>query len=135
MARKERDRSNEVLSYVDRKPYINAATAAGIQTVFNRTRLSRQSWESRQLAGRLDGRQAWRNDARGSIDIFRDRRLPSPTRLDVYILVDSSGSMYGGRICRAQDMAGTLVDAFKRIPTVRVHVYQLEASGGGVTNM
>jgi len=135
VARKERDRSNEVLSYVDRKPYINAATAAGIQTVFNRTRLSRQSWESRQLAGRLDGRQAWRNDARGSIDIFRDRRLPSPTRLDVYILVDSSGSMYGGRICRAQDMAGTLVDAFKRIPTVRVHVYQHEASGGGTTNI
>src|SRR6476620_3147140 len=129
MARKERDRSTEVLSHVDRKPYINAATAAGIQTVFNRTRLSQQGWEARQLAGRLDGRQAWRNDARGSIDIFRDRRLPSPTKLDVYILVDSSGSMYGGRICRAQDMAGTLVDAFKRIPTVRVHVYQHEASG------
>jgi Mg-chelatase subunit ChlD len=134
MARKERDRSNEVLSYQDRKPYVNAATAAGIQTVFNRTRLSHQSWEARQLAGRLDGRQAWRNDARGSIDIFRDRRLPSPTKLDVHILVDSSGSMYGGRICRAQDMAGTLVDAFKRIPTVRVHVYQHEASSG-VTNI
>jgi cobalamin biosynthesis protein CobT len=130
MARKERDRSTEVLSYEDRKPYVNAATAAGIQTVFNRTRLGHQSWEARQLAGRLDGRQAWRNDARGSIDIFRDRRLPSPTRLDVHILVDSSGSMHGDRICRAQDMAGTLVDAFKRIPTVRVHVYQHNASGG-----
>ncbi len=129
MARKERDRSTEVLSHVDRKPYINAATAAGIQTVFNRTRLSHQGWEARQLAGRLDGRQAWRNDARGSIDIFRDRRLPSPTKLDVHILVDSSGSMHGARICRAQDMAGTLVDAFKRIPTVRVHVYQHNASG------
>jgi cobalamin biosynthesis protein CobT len=133
MARKERDRSNEVLSYQDRKPYINAATAAGIQTVFNRTRLSHQGWEARQLAGRLDGRQAWRNDARGSIDIFRDRRLPSPTKLDVHILVDSSGSMHGDRICRAQDMAGTLVDAFKRIPTVRVHVYQHYATHGVTT--
>ena len=134
MARKERDRSTEVLRYEDRKPYINAATAAGIQTVFNRTRLSHQTWEARQMSGRLDGRQAWRNDARGSIDIFRDRRLPSPTRLDVHILVDSSGSMSGDRICRAQDMAGTLVDAFKRIPTVRVHVYQHHANTG-VTNI
>jgi len=128
-----RDRSNEVVSYDTRKPYINKATAAGIQTVFNRTRLSHQTWESRQLAGRLDGRQAWRNDARGSIDIFRDRRLPSPTKLDVHILVDSSGSMHGGRICRAQDMAGTLVDAFKRIPTVSVHVYQHHAVHGVTT--
>lgn len=134
MARKERDRSHEVVRYERRKPYINKATAAGIQTVFNRTRLSHQTWESRQLAGRLDGRQAWRNDARGSIDIFRDRRLPSPTRLDVHILVDSSGSMSGDRICRAQDMAGTLVDAFKRIPTIRVHVYQHHATAG-VTNV
>jgi len=134
VARKEKDRSNEVVHYESRKPYINAATAAGIQTVFNRTRLSHQTWESRQLAGRLDGRSAWRNDARGSIDIFRDRRLPSPTKLDVHILVDSSGSMMGGRICRAQDMAATLVDAFKRIPTIRVHVYQHHAVSG-VTNV
>jgi len=130
MARKERDRSHEVVRYESRKPYINKATAAGIQTVFNRTRLSHQTWEARQMAGRLDGRQAWRNDARGSIDIFRDRRLPSPTKLDVHILVDSSGSMSGDRICRAQDMAGTLVDAFKRIPTIRVHVYQHHATQG-----
>lgn len=130
MARKERDRSTEVVRYESRKPYINAATAAGIQTVFNRTRLSHQTWESRQLTGRLDGRVAWRNDARGSIDIFRERKQPSPTRLDVHILVDSSGSMSGDRICRAQDMAGTLVDAFKRIPTVRVHVYQHFANQG-----
>ena len=134
MARKPRDRSTEVLHYQEREPYINAATAAGIQTVFNRTRLSHQTWESRQLTGRLDGRQAWRNDARGSIDIFRERKQPSPTRLDVHILVDSSGSMSGDRICRAQDMAGTLVDAFKRIPTVRVHVYQHHAHQG-VTNI
>jgi hypothetical protein len=42
--------------------------------------------------------------------------------------------MSGDRICRAQDMAGTLVDAFKRIPTVRVHVYQHNATAG-VTNI
>jgi hypothetical protein len=42
--------------------------------------------------------------------------------------------MHGDRICRAQDMAGTLVDAFKRIPTVRVHVYQHNAEQG-VTNI
>jgi cobalamin biosynthesis protein CobT len=131
--RKERDRSAEIQHWGHRKPYINAATAAGIQTVFNRTRLSHQTWESRQLTGRLDGRQAWRNDARGSIDIFRERKQPSPTRLDVHILVDSSGSMNGDRICRAQDMAGTLVDAFKRIPTVRVHVYQHNAVSGVTT--
>ena len=49
--REERDRSREVLTYEDRKPYINKATVAGIQTVFNRTRLSHQTWESRQLHG------------------------------------------------------------------------------------
>jgi len=127
------DRSTEVVGYQSREPYISKVTSAAIQTVFNRTRLSHQNWESRQLAGRLDSRSVWRNDARGSVDIFRDRRLPSPTRLDVHLMVDASGSMMGGRICRAQDMAATLVDAFKRIPTVNVHVWTHSASGGHTT--
>lgn len=126
------DRSREVTRGY-RKPYINGATVAAVQTVFNRTRLSHQGWEPRQTAGRLDGRQAWRNDARGSIDIFRERHMPSPTRLDVHILVDASGSMSGDRACRAQDMAGTLVEAFKRIPTIRLHVWQHNASSGVAT--
>lgn len=130
MARAQRDRSHEVIRYGYREPYIDKATSAGIQTVFNRTRLSHQTWQSRQLHGRLDGRQAWRNDARGSIDIFRERQQQSPTILDVHLLVDASGSMSGDRACRAQDMAATLVDAFKRIPTVRVHVWQHNASSG-----
>ena len=67
---------------------------------------------------------------RGSIDIFRERQQQSPTMLDVHLLVDASGSMSGDRACRAQDMAATLVDAFKRIPTVRVHVWQHNASSG-----
>ena len=52
-----------MVRYGYREPYIDKATSAGIQTVFNRTRLSHQTWQSRQLHGRLDGRQAWRNDA------------------------------------------------------------------------
>lgn len=130
MARKLKDRSHESVGSAYRKPYVDAGTAASLQTVFNRTRLSHQTWESRQLHGRLDGRQAWRNDARGHVDIFRERRQPSPTKLDVYLLVDASGSMYGDRACRAQDMVGTLVEAFKRIPTVRVHIYQHNAHAG-----
>jgi cobalamin biosynthesis protein CobT len=133
IGKKERpvkDRSLEVLHHEDREPYINGATVAAIQTVFNRTRLSHQTWESRQLHGRLDSRTVWRNDARGNVDIFKERRQPSPTKLDVHILVDASGSMFGGRACRAQDMAGTLVEAFKRIPTVRLHVYQHNATAG-----
>ena len=133
MATPQRDRSNEVVGYTVRKPYINAATVAGIQTVFNRTRLSHQGWEAGQLAGRLDSRRAWRNDARGSVDIFRERRMPSPTKLNVHLLVDASGSMHGGRACRAQDMAGTFVEAFKRIPTVRLNVWQHNANQ--VTNI
>jgi Mg-chelatase subunit ChlD len=133
MPRKPVNRSTEVVGYEMREPYIDGTTSASLQTVFNRTRLSHQNWESRQLAGRLDSRTVWRNDARGSVDIFRDRRLPSPTRLDVHLMVDASGSMMGGRICRAQDMAATLVDAFKRIPTVRVHVWAHNASSGHTT--
>jgi hypothetical protein len=130
----QRNRSQEVLGSGLRVPYIDGATVAAIQTVFNRARLSHQGWEGRQLHGRLDTRAVWRSDAKGNIDIFRDRHMPSPTRLDVHILVDASGSMYGARACRAQDMAGTLVKAFERIPTVRLHVWQHNASGG-VTNI
>ena len=129
-----RDRSTEVVGYQMRVPYINGATVAAIQTVFNRTRLSHQTWASRQLHGRLDSRTVWRNDARGQVDIFKERFMPSPTKLNVHILVDASGSMMGERACRAQDMAGTLVEAFKRIPTVSLHVWQHNASGG-VTNV
>jgi len=112
-----------------REPYIDPATVAAVQTVFNRTRLGHERWEGRQLQGRIDPRFLWRNDARGQVDIFKERRLPSPTKLDVHLLVDASGSMMGPRACRAQDMAATLVDAFKRIPTVRVHVWQHHAVG------
>jgi cobalamin biosynthesis protein CobT len=129
-----RDRSTEVVGYQSREPYISGATVAAIQTVFNRTRLSHQTWSSRQLHGRLDSRTVWRNDARGQVDIFKERFAPSPTKLNVHILVDASGSMMGERACRAQDMAATLVDAFKRIPTVTLHVWQHNASGG-VTNI
>lgn len=110
-----------------REPIISDVTVAAIQQAFSRTRLSHQGWASRQLDGRLDSRAAWRYDAKGSVDIFRDRRLPSPTKLNVYIMVDASGSMMGHNACRAQDMVGTLVDAFKRIPTVKMHVYQHNA--------
>jgi len=134
MARATKNRSQEVIGYGRREPYVDGATLAAIQTVFNRTRLSHQGWEGRQLHGRLDTRAVWRSDAKGNIDIFRERHMPSPTRLDVHILVDASGSMFGARACRAQDMAGTLVKAFERIPTVRLHVWQHNASGG-VTNI
>ena len=135
MATAPLNRSTEVeYGPVLREPYIDGATVASIQTVFNRLRLSHQNWESRQLHGRLDSRTVWRNDARGQVDIFKERRLPSPTKVDVHILVDSSGSMHGERICRAQDMAATLVEAFKRIPTVSLHVWQHNAMGA-VTNV
>ena len=59
--------------------------------------------------------------------------MPSPTKVNVYLLVDSSGSMMGNEACRAQDMAGTLVKAFERIPTVNVSVWQHNASAGSAT--
>jgi cobalamin biosynthesis protein CobT len=127
MSREERRRT-EVLTHTVREPYVHPQTVAAIQTVFNRTRLSHRAWESRQYSGRLDSRQAWRSDARGATDIFRDRRLPSATVLNVALLVDASGSMSGERACRAQDMAATLVAAFQRIATVNVSVWQHNAS-------
>lgn len=125
---KARNPNEVVYTHIDRQPIVNDVTVAAIQQSFARTRLSHQGWASRQVDGRLDSRNAWRYDAKGSTDIFRDRRLPSPTKLNVYIMVDASGSMMGANACRAQDMTATLVDAFKRIPTVKMHVYQHHAS-------
>lgn len=124
----QRDRSREVMQWGEREPYVDATTVAAIQNVFNRTRLSHQGWEAGQVYGRLDARNAWRSDAIGAKDIFRDRRTASPTILNVAILVDASGSMQGERACRAQDMAGTLVRAFQRIPTVKLSVWQHNAT-------
>jgi cobalamin biosynthesis protein CobT len=59
--------------------------------------------------------------------------MPSPTKLNVHILVDASGSMMGDRACRAQDMAATLVAAFNHIPTVNLSVWQHNAVGHGAT--
>jgi cobalamin biosynthesis protein CobT len=128
-ARRQRDRSGQVQVGGRREPFVNPVAVAAIQTVFNRTRLSHQTWASRQDYGRLDARHAWRSDAKGSTDIFRERRMPSPTKLNVHLLVDASGSMMGQRACRAQDMAGTIVKAFERIPTVHMAVWQHNASG------
>lgn len=124
----QHDRSQEVQRHTARVPYVHGGTVASIQTVFNRMRLSHTGWARRELHGRLDGQQAWRYDARNQVDIFRERRMPSPTKLNVHLLLDASGSMSGDRACRAQDLAGTFVEAFKRIPTVRIHVYQHNAN-------
>jgi hypothetical protein len=112
---------------------VDPTAVAAIHAVFNRSRLSHQGWAPRQDYGRLDSRHAWRSDAKGSTDIFKERRMPSPTKVNVHLLVDASGSMRGPRACRAQDMAGTLVKAFERIPTVRVHVWQHNANGHRAT--
>jgi cobalamin biosynthesis protein CobT len=123
------DRSKQVQVGGRREPYVDATAVAAIHTVFSRSRLSHQAWQARQDYGRLDSRSAWRADAKGASDIFRERRLPSPTKLNVHLLVDASGSMLGNRACRAQDMAATIVKAFERIPTVRIGVWQHHAGG------
>lgn len=120
-------RAVEVVVHAIRKPFVSAALVASIQTTFQRSRLSHQGWRSRQLEGRCDGRTVWRNDARGSVDLFRERKNPAVTKLNVWLLVDASGSMKGGRACRAQDFAATMVEAFKRMPTVKLHVWQHSA--------
>lgn len=123
---------NEIATDREREPYIDGATVASIQTIFARSRLSHQGWRSRQLDGRLDSRAVWRNDARGHVDIFRERRAPSVTKADVWLLIDASGSMSGEKATRAQDVVGTLVEAFKRQPTVRLHVYMHNAIDANV---
>jgi hypothetical protein len=116
-----------------RTPYIDGATVAAVRAVFNRTRLAHQNWQSRRLEGRLDSRNVWRYDAANNVDIFRERKNPSPTKLNVFLLVDASGSMTGHSACNAQDVSATLVDAFKHVPTVRMHVWQHWATGSGAT--
>lgn len=53
----------------------------------------------------------------------------STTKVNVWLLVDASGSMDMPRTKSngAQDLAATLTEAFKRIPTVRLHIYQHNA--------
>lgn len=110
--------------YPARTVQINAATVAAIQTVFARSRLSHQAWKSRRLEGRVDGRNVHRYEATGKIDIFRDRKGQSPTKVNLWLLVDASGSMNGNKAEHSADISATLVEAFKRIPSVRLHVWQ-----------
>lgn len=126
---------------------VDMATVASIQTVFQRSKLSRAGWTSRLLEGRLDGRQAWRSDAKGAVDIFKDRKAQTTTKVNVHLLVDDSGSMnepaaggqrpgYGQprvatRADKAQDTTATLAMAFRRVPTVRLNVWQHSAGGNG----
>lgn len=119
----------------DRDPVVNPAVVAAIQTTFNRSRLSRQGWQSRLLEGRIDGRQVYRNDAKGALDIFRERNAPTITKVNLWVIIDSSGSMNGTKIDRAQDLAGTLAAAFQRIPSVRLQVWQHNAMGDGDVNL
>lgn len=115
-----------------RTPDVSAATVASIQTVFQRSRLGHNDWRSRQLEGRIDARNVWRNSARGSVDIFKERRAPSATKLNIHLLVDGSGSMSGGLSIKAQDLVATLTEAFKFLPTVRLTCWQHNANTGQV---
>lgn len=109
--------------YGARKNQIDAATVASIQTVFQRSRLSRNGWQRRLLEGRVDSHNAWRSD-RGQVDIFKDRRAQSPTVVNLWLLVDASGSMHGNKAESAADISATFVEAFKRIPSVKLRVWQ-----------
>ena len=120
-------RATESIAGRVREPYVDLGIVASIQTAFQRSRLSHMNWRSRQHQGRIDSRTCWRNDARGSVDIFKERANPSISKLNVWLLVDASGSMSGRRACRAQDFCATLVESFKRQPTVRLHVWQHNA--------
>lgn len=111
-----------------RQPQVDPVTVASIQTVFARSALSHQGWRYNLPEGRLASRDIWKNDATGTTDIFRERRAPSPTKVNVWLLVDASGSMKeADKDVNAQDVTATLIAAFARIPTVRLHVYQHNA--------
>jgi len=131
-------------------PAVDAGTVQAVRLAFQRQRTGRRNWETRQTAGRIDPRNVWRNDATQMTDIFRDRRAPGATKVNVHLLVDSSGSMdwpdrpvteadraywkntpignkhwprgIKRRIERATDISATLTEAFRSIPTVRVSV-------------
>jgi len=115
----------------DRTPFIDPGLVSSIRQVFAETRLSHATWQSRQFYGRFDGRQAHRYVTQHQTDLYRIRRMPSATKLNVHILVDSSGSMSGQPMADAQDCTATLVEAFGGDPNVRVHVWQHNAVGNG----
>lgn len=107
---------------------VDPATVASVHTIFSRSRLAHNAWKSRRFEGRCEGRNVWRSDAQGAIDIFRDRRGVSPTVVNVWLLVDASGSMggsySGSKASHAQDISATLAEAFKRVQSVKLRVWQ-----------
>jgi hypothetical protein len=110
-----------------RTAYADPQVVAAVQRVFDQQRLGHEGWQSRQLYGRLELRSAWRLTLKGEQDVYRERRSPSPTKLNVHLLVDASGSMHGWNSTNAQDFVATMIAAFRRIPTVRLHVWQHSA--------
>lgn len=113
--------------YGNRIPRIDPVVASAVANVYNRTRLSHKGWKTRELHGRLVARDLHRFKAKQEVDLFRNRKMPAPTAMNVHLLVDASGSMYGRNAMNAQDVCGTLVHAFKRINAVRVNVWQHNA--------
>lgn len=114
--------------YGVRTPNVDPVVAATVGNVYSRTRLSHKGWKTRELHGRLVARDLYRFKAKQEVDLFRNRKMAAPTALNVHLLVDASGSMYGRNAMNAQDVCATLVHAFKRIAAVRVNVWQHNAA-------
>ena len=100
----------------------DSPAAAAVRNAFVRSRSGHTAVDRRQVRGSLDGRSLDRI-AMGDQRLFSRRTAPSPTPLNVWVLVDSSGSMGGEDIREAAVVAHALADASRSLQSVRMTVW------------
>jgi hypothetical protein len=129
-----------------------AALVHAVRVAFQRARTIPADFARQKRAGRFDPRAAHRIYTEGAVDVFKQRRIPSTTRINAHILVDGSSSMSSvdltdeqrvdhaagrldrrlikSRIRHATDLTHTLVDALGSSPLVRLNVWLHNSAAG-----
>ena len=110
------------------KVEVNAGDANALAAAF---RSKRKSPARPQVSrgGRFSPQRAYRLRT-GSTEVFTRREAPEQDRLDVHLLVDNSGSMYG-RMESAIHVTATLAEAVLTAGKTRVHVWGHDTGGRG----
>jgi hypothetical protein len=118
-------------------PKASAAVQHAIRVAFQRAKTKPADWRKQRRTGRVDARRAWTLEAHNNLGIFKQRRIPGATKVNVHILVDASSSMssaiardsYISRMKAAAALTGVLTDALGHNPLVRLNVWAHNTGG------
>jgi hypothetical protein len=118
-------------------PKASAAVQHAIRLAFQRAKTKPADWRKQRRTGRVDARRAWTLEAQNNLGIFKQRRIPGATKVNVHILVDASSSMssaisrdsHVSRMRAAATLTGVLTDALGRNPLVRLSVWAHNTGG------